>query len=138
MANSIIKKLVLITITVCVLISGMFGCAYRSYYSKRPCDQPGSIWASLDGKITFRVDENGSCDGKMLIDGAYTDIHIAIGPATEFVIYHALLDENAVFSNPLEEWVGSFGYNSSFAAEVITSTYYEVGSIVEFVQIYDE
>ena len=138
MLNSIVKKLVRITVAVCVLMSIMCGCAYRSYYGKRPCDQPGSIWSSVDGVITFRVDENGSCDGEMLIDGAYTDIHIANGPSVEFVIYQALLDENAVYSNPLEEWVGNFAHDDSFTVEVITSTYYEVGSMIEFVRISDE
>lgn len=127
-------RFISIIITMSILIGILSSCIYKSYYGKRPCDQIGSTWSSVDGSITFVVNENGSCNGKMLVDGEYIDIHLGIGPSVEIAIYHALTEESEVFGLPIEEWIGDFDSADSFVATIMRSTYYHEGDTIAFVR----
>ena len=97
------------------LISTLFsGCFYRYYFDKRPCDQPGSSWASEDGTITFSVDESGAGYGSMVISGESIPIHIGIGPACQIGIYYDETNEYGAYWNIIEEWNGDFFYDDHF------------------------
>lgn len=56
----------LVSFTIIFTVYSVF--FYKSYYGKRPSDQPYSQWVSEDGQIIFLIDENGAGTGVLLID----------------------------------------------------------------------
>lgn len=111
---------------------------YKSYYGKRPCDQPYSQWISEDGQITFSIDENGAGTGVILIDNEKINIHIGIGPATEFKIYTLeSVKGNVRTERFFEYWVGDFREYDNFTATVKETTYFNVGDEITFYRIGD-
>ena len=61
----------------------------ESYIGKRPCDAPGSEWKTLNGAISFTVDENGVGWGTVLDGGVPVDMLFVTysGPFIDFYSY---------------------------------------------------
>lgn len=114
------------------------GCIYKSWFGKRPCDQPNSEWISDDKSISFYIDQNGSGTGKMIIDKEPIDIHVAIGPATEINIYPLKETDDLTYGEYLEYWIGTFNESDTFSATVKETTFFEVGDEISFYRIVED
>lgn len=137
------KVFFVITIIVLIIIVAsmiFIGCFYKSWFGKRPCDQPNSNWATKDKTIVFSIDKNGAGTGQFAVDGEIIDFHLAIGPAEQIDIYspepERFIDgEIPVYGYPFEQWVGDFNKSYKFTATVKTTTYFEVGEKITFYRI---
>lgn len=129
------KKALLLLLCFMVTLN-LSGCIYKSYYGKRPCDQPNTEWVSEDGTVYFSVNEKGRIEDGVLLFDDEIKVHVAIGPATEIDIYY-LSDvyENHVSGFPFEHWVGYFIKDNEFVAVVKETKYFEVGQKIKFHRI---
>lgn len=114
---------------------------YKSYLGKRPCDQPGTVWKSNNGAITFSIDDLGAGTGTINHNGETVDIAVEIGPATGLDVYPLSSvvrdgDIRTISGDArLEHWVGTFKKDSEFTAEVKESTYYDIGDKIHFYRL---
>ncbi len=134
------KKFFLFVTSIVIITSMLTSCLfYKSWFGKRPWDQPNTNWATEDNTITFSIDENGFGTGKIVIDGETVDIHIAKGDAIEIVIDPL---ENVigdyVYGDSIEYWAGDFYRSDRFTATVEKTTYFEVGEKLTFYRIDDD
>lgn len=132
------KKILFISSLILVIFISFIFTNYKTYLGKRPCDQPGTVWKSDDGAITFSIDESGVGKGWIDIHGESVPIVVLIGPATGVDIYplSSIVQNNEtmeVFGNTcLEHWLGTFKKDSEFIAVVEDSTYYSIGDRIYF------
>lgn len=123
---------------VCILLIAVLclnACAYKSWYGKRPCDQPHTEWVSEDGLMCFATDENGAGTGSIEIEKEKINVYIGIGPATDIDIYAENLSDVYSGTDKLEHWIGTFEKNNEFTAIVKETTYFNVGQKIKFYRV---
>ncbi len=102
-----------------------------------PTDQPGSKWASEDGKISFKIEGVANVGyGTMLLeDGSLIDIQFYASSGTGKEIFISIPVDNGEAVKDIEIWRGDFKHKDRFTATVKKTTYFEVGQKITFYRV---
>ena len=131
------KKIICIVLILVISVS-LYGCFYRSYLGKRPSDQPGTEWISVDGSIIMRSVDNVGVVGTMTFDDKVVDVYITNDSPTGTWLYlfpASILDEEVVTEEPYEKWRCSYKSKKEFIATVKETTFFEVNQTIIFHRI---
>lgn len=123
----------LLIILLAVLCTNCVKHTYKSYLGLRPCDNPGTQWASEDGDISFHINERTLGEGVMYNSGHSINICVIFDMAVGIYVYDSANVSDTAAEGPIYEiWEGNYTSDHSFVATVIKSTYFDVGDKIEF------
>lgn len=124
------KKIVILLVALSILLTG----CYKSWFGKRPCDQPNSKWMSEDQSMYFEMDESGIGTGYLLLNGETVEFLFMCDIATKIMLYAPeAIDRLGLYPEETYEiWSGSFDQADSFTATVKQTTFFTVGQELKF------
>lgn len=120
-------------ILLAVLCTNCVKHTYKSFLGLRPCDNPGTQWASEDGDISFHILESSLGTGVLRTAEQNINIYVSFDMAIGIKLYYIKdIRNNSIIGFPFETWEGNYTSDQSFVATVVESTYFDVGDKIEF------
>ena len=123
------KKTVILLVALSILLTG----CYKSWFGKRPCDQPNSKWMSDDQSMYFEMDEIGLGTGYLSRNGEKVEFLFRCAQSRIEIYAPEAIGRLGLYPEETYEiWWGSFDQADSFTATVKQTTFFTVGQELKF------
>ena len=129
-------KIKYISLLIIVFLSCNAYTKYKSWYNKRPCDQPYSQWQSEDETVYLNMGAYGTAIGSIRTKEGVKNVYFKMGLTNGIDIYEKIEEKDGRQSlKKLEHWLGDFQNEREFIATVIETVYFEQGQKIKLHQL---